>query len=57
MYDVKHFTSILFCSKYFSSNGKPTILPKESGVKIGQRAYLSDLDVQKLRKLYHCGMS
>ncbi|XP_067253163.1 astacin-like metalloendopeptidase [Chanodichthys erythropterus] len=51
-YDLE---SILhYGNKYFSGNGKPTILPKESGVKIGQRAYLSDLDVQKLRKLYHC---
>ncbi|XP_048037040.1 astacin-like metalloendopeptidase isoform X2 [Megalobrama amblycephala] len=51
-YDLE---SILhYGDKYFSRNGKPTILPKESGVKLGQRAYLSDLDVQKLRKLYHC---
>ncbi|XDV54691.1 hypothetical protein PO909_022923 [Leuciscus waleckii] len=43
--------------KYFSSNGKPTIRPKEIGVKIGQRTHLSSLDVQRLWKLYQCGTS
>ncbi|KAL1266236.1 hypothetical protein QQF64_001911 [Cirrhinus molitorella] len=41
-------------NNFFSSNGKPTILPKESGVMIGQRTHLSVLDVQRVRRLYHC---
>lgn len=51
-YDVE---SILhYGSTYFSRNGKPTILPKDGAVKIGQRTHLSELDVARLRKLYHC---
>nr|XP_055063672.1 astacin-like metalloendopeptidase [Misgurnus anguillicaudatus] len=51
-YDVG---SILhYGSNYFSRNGKPTIVPKDGAVKIGQRTHLSELDVARLRKLYHC---
>lgn len=33
---------------------KPTIVPRKSNVKIGQRYGLSSLDIQQLRKLYGC---
>uniref|UniRef100_UPI003D9F1253 astacin-like metalloendopeptidase isoform 2 precursor n=1 Tax=Danio rerio TaxID=7955 RepID=UPI003D9F1253 len=38
----------------FSRNGNHTIIPKKKGVKIGQRTHMSVLDVERLRRLYHC---
>jgi len=38
----------------FSKNGKPTIVPKEPGVVIGQRKELSKIDILELRKYYGC---
>ncbi|XP_042078675.1 hatching enzyme 1.2 isoform X7 [Haplochromis burtoni] len=40
---------------FFSANGNPTVLPKQSGVEIGQRRHLSQLDIERLNKLYSCG--
>ncbi|KAF3850212.1 hypothetical protein F7725_019931 [Dissostichus mawsoni] len=40
---------------YFSQDGSPTVLSKRSGVQIGQRSHLSELDVLRLNSLYHCG--
>ncbi|XP_033936917.1 hatching enzyme 1.2-like isoform X1 [Pseudochaenichthys georgianus] len=40
---------------YFSQDGRPTVLSKSSGVQIGQRSHLSELDVLRLNSLYHCG--
>ncbi|KAJ4921650.1 hypothetical protein JOQ06_027731 [Pogonophryne albipinna] len=40
---------------YFSQDGSPTVLSKSSGVQIGQRSHLSELDVLRLNSLYHCG--
>ncbi|KAI7793527.1 putative zinc metalloproteinase nas-15-like, partial [Triplophysa rosa] len=53
-YDME---SILhYGSNYFSSNGEPTIVPKDRSVTIGQRIRLTALDVQRIRRLYKCGM-
>ncbi|KAG7476863.1 hypothetical protein MATL_G00087290 [Megalops atlanticus] len=41
--------------RYFSRNGKPTIIAKH-GQAIGQRTHLTELDVQRVRKLYKCGV-
>ena len=41
----------------FSTNGQPTIVPKQSGVKgsdMGQRDGLTDKDAQKLKNMYKC---
>ncbi|XP_023701310.2 hatching enzyme 1.2 isoform X2 [Paramormyrops kingsleyae] len=47
--------SIMHYGSYaFSANGQPTIVVKKKGAVIGQRKGLSDLDVQRLRKLYGC---
>uniref|UniRef100_A0A3B4TGF3 Metalloendopeptidase n=1 Tax=Seriola dumerili TaxID=41447 RepID=A0A3B4TGF3_SERDU len=41
-------------SYFFSVDGSPTMLPKQSGVQMGQRTHLSQLDIQRLNRLYHC---
>ncbi|XP_048481815.1 uncharacterized protein LOC105395628 [Plutella xylostella] len=47
------YDSVLHYSRRaFSSNGKPTLVPKQSGAHIGQRIGLSDKDTQKLNKMY-----
>ncbi|XP_024119755.1 zinc metalloproteinase nas-13 isoform X1 [Oryzias melastigma] len=49
------FGSIMhYGMSYFSKDGNPTIVPNQ-GVDIGQRKYLSRLDIQKINSLYHCG--
>ncbi|KAM9704649.1 hatching enzyme 1.2-like [Menidia menidia] len=52
------FGSILhYGPAYFSVDGGQTLEPKQSGVQIGQRKGLSQLDIQKLNILYNCGGS
>ncbi|XP_005461560.1 high choriolytic enzyme 1 isoform X1 [Oreochromis niloticus] len=49
-------TSIMHYGRdFFSTNGNPTVLPKQRGVEIGQRTHLSQLDIERLNKLYRCG--
>uniref|UniRef100_A0A3Q3X5S2 Metalloendopeptidase n=1 Tax=Mola mola TaxID=94237 RepID=A0A3Q3X5S2_MOLML len=53
-YDLK---SIMHYGQYFfSKDGSPTVLPKQNEAQMGQRRHLSELDIQKLNKLYHCGI-
>ncbi|XP_012669983.1 astacin-like metalloendopeptidase [Clupea harengus] len=51
-YDLDSITH--YGSLFFSSNGQPTLVPKNSVQDLGQRSHLSELDVQRLRKLYKC---
>ncbi|XP_037305560.2 zinc metalloproteinase nas-15-like [Pungitius pungitius] len=47
--------SIMHYGKYyFSKDGSPTMLPKQSAPHIGQRTHLSKLDMERLNLLYHC---
>jgi astacin len=47
------YDSIMHYAKYaFSKNKKPTIEPKDSTVKIGNREYLSTGDLRGIRKMY-----
>ncbi|GAA6226935.1 high choriolytic enzyme 1-like [Lates japonicus] len=39
---------------FFSADGSPTVLSKQGGGQMGQRTHLSQLDVQRLNRLYHC---
>jgi hypothetical protein len=41
-------------ANFFSTNGKPTISPKKSGVVVGQRQQLSPIDITEIRKYYNC---
>jgi hypothetical protein len=38
----------------FSSNGKPTITPRQNNVVIGQREKLSPIDILEIRHYYGC---
>ncbi|CAF1495364.1 unnamed protein product [Adineta steineri] len=39
---------------YFTSNGKPTLVPKDPLAVIGQRNNLSSIDIQEVRLYYQC---
>lgn len=41
-------------STAFSANGLETIVPKVSGVTLGNKQKLSDIDVAEIRKYYNC---
>ena len=38
----------------FTANGSATIVPLQANVKIGQRYYLSPVDIAAIRKFYTC---
>lgn len=38
----------------FSMNGKPTMLPRRSGVSIGNAKELSPIDIAEVRHYYGC---
>lgn len=49
------YDSVMHYSGYgFSKNGEPTIVPKVQGVIIGQRKYLSPIDIAEVRAFYNC---
>ncbi|XP_069190107.1 zinc metalloproteinase nas-13 isoform X3 [Procambarus clarkii] len=51
-YDLE---SVMHYGPYaFAKEGKPTIIPRETGKEIGQRRGFSKWDVAKLQKLYNC---
>lgn len=39
---------------FFTKNGKPTITPLDTSVKIGQREKLSATDIAEIRHYYKC---
>ncbi|KAK6169365.1 hypothetical protein SNE40_020433 [Patella caerulea] len=39
---------------YAIDKSKPTIIPKQKGVRIGQRAHLSPIDIKEIQILYGC---
>lgn len=41
----------------FSTNGKPTIVPKDPLANIGQRVGLSRKDIEKLNRMYNCALN
>ncbi|XP_017143723.1 low choriolytic enzyme [Drosophila miranda] len=52
------YGSVMHYSKNaFSTNGRPTIVPMQSNGadQMGQRNGFSDLDIQKLNRMYDCG--
>lgn len=52
---IQTYALFLCCRYFFSLDGSPTVLAKQGGAQMGQRTHLSQLDIQKLNRLYHCG--
>jgi hypothetical protein len=49
------YNSLLhYGTDYFTVNGKPTLVPKDSSAKIGQRNVLSATDILEVRRYYQC---
>ncbi|CAH1408287.1 unnamed protein product [Nezara viridula] len=51
-YDYK--SVMHYSANAFSSNGQPTIVPKQPGIELGQRDNASKQDIQKIRRMYRC---
>ncbi|XP_059620602.1 zinc metalloproteinase nas-13-like [Phlebotomus argentipes] len=56
MFDLDYdYGSVMhYSSTAFSINGQPTIVPIQSGVTIGQRLGMSELDIKRLNRMYNC---
>ncbi|GAB0093430.1 hypothetical protein DMENIID0001_085710 [Sergentomyia squamirostris] len=56
MYDLEYdYGSVMhYSATSFSVNGKPTIVPAQDGVVIGQREKMSDLDIERIKRMYKC---
>jgi hypothetical protein len=49
------YASILhYATSFFSTNGKPTLLPRQSNIVIGKAQNLSPTDIKEVRQLYGC---
>jgi hypothetical protein len=49
------YASILhYATSFFSTNGKPTLLPRQSNITIGKAQNLSPTDIKEVRQLYGC---
>jgi hypothetical protein len=49
------YASIMhYKTNVFSTNGKPTMVPRRSGVTIGETAELSLIDIAEVRQFYGC---
>ncbi|XP_023194571.1 zinc metalloproteinase nas-4-like [Xiphophorus maculatus] len=55
-FDIPYdYTSILHYGRtFFTSNGKPTIIPKKNVKDMGQRRRLTETDIQKIIHVYNC---
>jgi len=49
------YGSVMHYDAYaFTSNGRPTIVPLQANVVIGQRTTMSSIDLQEIRMFYNC---
>ncbi|CAF1379247.1 unnamed protein product [Rotaria sordida] len=55
LYTKYDYDSIMHYSQTaFSKNGRPTMVPKKSGVQIGHSKNLSPIDIEEIRRFYGC---